>query len=158
MSNNLTTNFGKLVVDTSLIPYIRGRDVEFTARNLKPYKLSKIFFDDVAVNAFCQVGNKVVLDSKKIVALTRNNSTTIAASDVVYQGTSNTVNTFNGIVDAWYTSNSTIIIRSLSGNFDAEARLFIEAATAHDGLTIGSTFANCSCCITNVNIIRSAFF
>jgi hypothetical protein len=152
MPNNLTTNFGKLVVDTSLIPYIRGRDVEFTARNLKPYKLSKIFFDDVAVNAFCQVGNKVVLDSKKIVALTRNNSTTIAASDIVYQGTSNTVNTFNGIVDAWYTSNSTIVIRSLSGNFDAEARLFIEAATAHDGLTIGSTFANCSVgTVTNFN-------
>jgi hypothetical protein len=144
MPNNLTTNFGKVVVDTSLIPYIRGRDVEFTARNLKPYKLSKIFFDDIAVNAFCQVGNKVVLDSKKIVTVSRNNSTTIATSDIAYQGTSNTVNTFNAVVDAWYTSNSTIVLRSLSGNFDEEAQLFIEAATSHDGLTIGDTFANCN--------------
>jgi hypothetical protein len=152
MPNNLTTNFGKVVVDTSLIPYIRTRDVEFTARNLKPYKLSKIFFDDIAVNAFCQVGNKVVLDSKKIVTVSRNNSTTIAASDIVYQGTSNTVNTFNGIVDAWYSGNSTIVIRSLSGNFDQSARLFVQAATAHDSLTIGVTFANCSInTVTNFN-------
>lgn len=148
MPNNLTTNFGKVVVDTSLIPYIRSRDVEFTARNLKPYKLSKIFFDDIAVNAFCQVGNKVILDSKKIATISRNNSTEIVASDLAYQGTSNTVNTFNAVVDAWYTSNSTIVLRSLSGNFDEDAQLFIEAATSHDGLTIGDTFANC-----NVNTV-----
>ena len=148
MPNNLTTNFGKVVVDTSLIPYIRSRDVEFTARNLKPYKLSKIFFDDIAVNAFCQVGNKVILDAKKLITVSRNNSTTIAASDIAYQGTSNTVNTFNAIVDAWYVSNSTVVLRSLSGNFDEEAQLFIEAATSHDGLTIGNTFANC-----NVNTV-----
>jgi hypothetical protein len=152
MPNNLTTNFGKVVVDTSLIPYIRSRDVEFTARNLKPYKLSKIFFDDIAVNAFCQVGNKIVLDSKKVVTVSRNNSISLAASDIVYQGTSNTVNTFNGIVDAWYTANSTIVIRSLSGNFDDSAKLFVEAATSHDSLTIGTTFANCNVgTVTNFN-------
>ena len=42
----ITTNFGKLVVDTSLIPYIRYNDVEFTAHNLMPYTLAKLFFDD----------------------------------------------------------------------------------------------------------------
>jgi len=150
MPNNLTTNYGKVVVDTSLIPYIRSRDIEFVARNLKPYKLSKIFFDDIAVNPFCQVGNEVVLDSKKIVVVSKNAGPQIATSDIAYQGTSNTVNTFNAIVDAWYTSNSTIVLRTLSGNFDEDAQLFIEAATAHDSLTIGTTFANC-----NVSIVSN---
>lgn len=149
MPNNITTNYGKVVVDTSLIPYIRENDVEFVARNLKPYKLSKIFFDDIAVNQFCQIGNQVRLDSKKVVVVSKNNTTTIAASDIVFQGTANTINTFNGIVDAWYTGNSTIVIRSLSGNFDDEAQLYIEAATAHDSLTIGTIFANCN--VTSVS-------
>lgn len=144
MANNVTTQFGKLVVDTSLVPYIRENDVEFVAKNLKPYKLSKIFFDDIAVNAFCQVGNKIVLDSKKVVNLSKNNSISIATNDIVYQGTSNTVNTFNGIVDAWYVSNSTIVIKSLSGNFDEQASLFVEAGSPHDSLTTGVTFANTS--------------
>lgn len=151
MPNNLTTNYGSVVVDTSLVPYIRAKDVEFVGRNLKPYKISKIFFDDIAVNQFCQVGNKAVLDSKKLVVVSKNNTTTIAVNDVVFQGTSNTVNTFNGIVDSWNTGTSTITIRSLSGNFDDQAQLYVEATTAHDSLTIGTVFANC-----NVSSVSSA--
>ena len=63
----ITTNYGKLVVDTSLIPYIRYKDVEFTAHNLLPFTLAKLFFDDVAVNNFCQAGGQLQLDSKKII-------------------------------------------------------------------------------------------
>ena len=55
----ITTQTGKVVVDTNLVPYIRGREVEFVAHNLKPYKSARIFFDDVAVNGFCQAGSRV---------------------------------------------------------------------------------------------------
>ena len=140
----ITTNFGKLVVDTSLIPYIRYNDVEFTAHNLMPYTLAKLFFDDIAVNNFCQAGGRLLLDSKKIIALSRNNSTTITTSandaqtDIVFQGTSNTVNTFNGRIEAFYSSNSTIVIRRLSGDFDETAQLFIENVSS------GTVYANCN--------------
>lgn len=140
----ITTNFGKLVVDTSLIPYIRYNDVEFTAHNLMPYTLAKLFFDDVAVNNFCQAGGRLLLDSKKIIALSRNNSVGITTSandaqtDIVFQGTSNTVNTFNGRIEAFYSANSTIIVRRLSGDFDETAQLFIE------NVSTGTVYANCN--------------
>ena len=150
----ITTNFGKLVVDTSLIPYIRYNDVEFTAHNLMPYTLAKLFFDDVAVNNFCQAGGRVLLDSKKIIALSRNNSVGITTSandaqtDIVFQGTSNTVNTFNGRIEAFYSANSTIIIRRLSGDFDETAQLFIE------NVSTGTVYANCN--VTSVTDFQTS--
>jgi hypothetical protein len=140
----ITTNYGKLVVDTSLIPYMRYNNVEFTAHNLMPYTLSKLFFDDVAVNNFCQAGGRLLLDSKKVIAISRNNSTAIATSandaqtDIVFQGTSSTVNTFNGRIEAFFSSNSTIVIRRLSGDFDETSQLFIQ------NVSTGQVYANCN--------------
>lgn len=141
-----TTNYGSVVTDTSLIPYMRSNEVEFTAYNLKPYKLSTLFFDDIAVNIFCQNASRVIIDSKKSIVLSRNNATTIVAADKVYQGTSNAagVNTFSGIIQTFTSSSNTIIVKSLTGAFDKSSQLFIEAATAHDSLTVGVTFANCN--------------
>jgi hypothetical protein len=62
----IKTEFGTVVVDTNLVPYMRARDIEFTGRNLKPGKIASIFFDDIAVNRFCQVANKVEIDAKKV--------------------------------------------------------------------------------------------
>lgn len=144
MPNNITTNYGKVVVDTSFIPYIRENDVEFVARNLKPYKLSKIFFDDIAVNQFCQVGNKVVLDSKKKVTV--NSGAVVYVNDIAYQGSSNTVNTFNAIIDAWDSGTATVTLRALSGNFDSEAQLYLENVSS------GLITANCNVVsVTNFN-------
>ena len=81
------TRYGGIAVDDSLIPYIREKDVDFVARNLKPYKTSTIFFDEVAVNGYCQSGSKVKIDTKKVVVISSNNTGTISASDIVYQGT-----------------------------------------------------------------------
>jgi hypothetical protein len=132
MPNNITTNYGKVVVDSSLIPYIREKAVEFTAHNLMPYTLTKLFFDDIAVNNFCQAGGRLLLDSKKIITLTRNNAVTItpstneAQTDIVFQGTSSTVNTFNGKIETYYSANSTIVVRRLDGDFDPTAPLYIQ--------------------------------
>ena len=140
-----TTNYGTVLVDTSMVPYIRENEVEFLAQNLKPYKIARMFFDEIAVNKFCQQANRLLLDSKKVVTLSRNNATTITANDIVYQGTSNTVNTFNGLVDTFYSANSTIIIRRLEGDFDETSKLFIESNTfATSGITNGDTYANCN--------------
>jgi hypothetical protein len=133
-----TTNFGKVVVDTNMIPYIRPNEVEFAAHNLKPFKLSNLFFDDIGVNIFCQGANRMLLDSKKVITLSRNNATTVTADDIVYQGTSNTVNTFNGIIESFYSANSTIVVRRLDGAFDKDSQLFIE------NVSTGITYANCN--------------
>jgi hypothetical protein len=132
MPNNITTNYGKVVVDSSLIPYIREREVEFTAHNLMPYTLAKLFFDDVAVNGFSQAGGRLLLDSKKIINFSRNNAVTIntsaneAVTDIVWQGTSSNVNTFNGKIETYYSANSTLVVRRLDGDFDPTAPLYIQ--------------------------------
>ena len=138
---SIPTEYGKVVVDTSLVPYIREKDVDFVARNLKPYKVSTLFFDEVAVNGYCQIGSKVKIDAKKIIVISSNNTSTISANDIVYQGTSNTVNTFSAVVDAWYTANSTVILKTIDGNFDDIAQLYIEGVA---GATNGITYANCN--------------
>ncbi len=122
----ITTQTGKVVVDTNLVPYIRGREVEFVAHNLKPYKLARLFFDDVAVNGFCQAGSRVLLDSKKVVEVDRNNAATVYQNDIVYQGTSATVNTFNGRVESFDTTNQKVTIRRLDGDFDDSAQLYFQ--------------------------------
>lgn len=137
----ISTEYGSVVVDTSLVPYIRERDVDFVARNLKPYKTSTLFFDEVAVNGYSQCGSKVKIDAKKVIVISANNTGTISANDIVYQGTSNTVNTFSAVVDAWYTANSTVVLKTIVGNFDDAAQLYIEGVT---GGNTGVTYANCN--------------
>jgi len=122
----ITTQTGKVVVDTNLIPYIRQREVEFVANNLKPYKVARIFFDDIAVNGFCQAGSRILLDSKKVVEVSRNNDSIVVQNDIVWQGTNATVNTFNGIVESFNPSNRTVTIRRLEGDFDDKAQLFFQ--------------------------------
>jgi hypothetical protein len=137
----ISTEYGSVVVDTSLVPYIRERDVDFVARNLKPYKTSTLFFDEVAVNGYAQRGSKLVVDAKKIIVISSNNTGTISANDIVYQGTSNTVNTFSAVIDAWYTANSTVVLKTILGNFDDVAQLYIQGVT---GANTGITYANCN--------------
>ena len=142
----IATNYGSVIVDSSLIPYIRERDVDFVARNLKPYKLATLFFDDVVINGYSQVANKLKLDTKKVVVIGANNTSTIYANDIVWQGTSNTVNTFGAIVDAWYIANSTVVLKSLTGDFDNYAQLYVQNSSS------GITFSNSNVIsVTNFN-------
>ena len=82
----IASTYGSVVVDSSLIPFIREKDVDFVARNLKPYKLATLFFDEVAINGYCQVANKIKVDAKKVVNVSSNNTSTIYANDRVFQG------------------------------------------------------------------------
>ena len=59
-----------------------------------------------------------------------NNTSTIYANDIVWQGTSNTVNTFGAIVDAWYIANSTVVLKSLTGDFDNYAQLYVQNSSS----------------------------
>ena len=142
----IASTYGSVVVDSSLIPFIREKDVDFVARNLKPYKLATLFFDEVAINGYCQVANKIKVDAKKVVNVSSNNTSTIYTNDRVFQGSSNTVNTFSAIVDTWYVSNSTVVLKTINGNFDKAAQLYFENSSS------GIVFSNSNVVsVTNFN-------
>jgi hypothetical protein len=128
---------GKVITESSLIPYIRRQDVMFDADNLRPNRLARLWFDDIAMNLFTQKGNKIVLNSKKVITLTPNSGSTILADDVFYQGSSNAAPTFSGTVDAYYSANTTLVVKNLSGNFDDSANVNIEVANTFGGRTTG---------------------
>lgn len=128
---------GKVITESSLIPYIRRQDVMFDADNLRPNRLARLWFDDIAMNLFAQKGNQIILNSKKVITVNPNTGSTILADDVFYQGSSNVSPTFSGTVDAYYSANTTLVISNLSGNFDDSANVNIEVANTFGGRTVG---------------------
>lgn len=132
---------GKVITESSLIPYIRRQDVMFDADNLRPNRLARLWFDDIAMNLFAQKGNQIILNSKKVITVNPNTGSQILADDVFYQGSSNVAPTFSGTVDAYYSANTTLVISNLSGNFDDAANVNIEVANTFGGRTAGVTAA-----------------
>jgi hypothetical protein len=128
-SENIYVQRGKLVTDSSLIPFIRRQDVAFEADNLRPGKIAKLFFDDIAMNGFSQKANRIVLDSKKVISV-NSNSSSILAGYYVYQGSSPAVTTFTANVAAYDSSSTTLTISNMSGNFDTSATLYIQNLTS----------------------------
>ncbi len=118
---------GTLVSEVSLVAFIRKQDIVFDADNLRPYKIARAFFDDIAVTQFCQKGNKLVLNSKKKITVNAN-SAIASTSNTVYQGTTLAAATFTAVVDNYYSGNNTLIIKSMSGNFDEGASIFVQNA------------------------------
>jgi len=133
---------GKLISESTLIPYIRRQDVMFDADNLRPNRLARIWFDDVAMNLFTQKGNRIVLNSKKVLTVTPNTGASPpVAGDILYQGSSNLSPTFSAVVDTYTSANTTLLVKSMSGNFDEDANVYIEAASVHGNVSaVGQTF------------------
>ena len=140
------TTTATTVSESSLIPYIRRQDVFFDADNLRPQKIGRLYLDEVVMNNFAQKGNKIILNSKKIVKVTPNTgSPLINAGDTVYQGSSNVSPTFTAIVDNYFSGNTTIVMKSMSGLFDISANVqvennvsFVTTTTANVGQVINS--------------------
>jgi hypothetical protein len=64
--NPITVSSGQVVVDTSIVPFIRKSDVAFVSADLKPYKTANFFFDEVAVNRFVQKPSVIVLENPSV--------------------------------------------------------------------------------------------
>lgn len=120
--------------ESTLIPYMRKQDIAFDADNLRPRKLARIFFDDIAMNGFTQRGNKIVLNSEKILTITPNTTYTWITADYLYQGSSNASPTFSAIVKGY--AGGQITLQDMSGNFDPSANVFIERDVS--GVTVVS--------------------
>lgn len=59
----ISTPAKSTTIDQSVIPYVRAREVEFSAVNLRPNRDVFCFFDDINVTRFVQRASKVVTDS-----------------------------------------------------------------------------------------------
>jgi hypothetical protein len=123
-----------VVGESTLIPYMRKQDIAFDADNLRPRKLARIFFDDIAMNGFTQRGNKIVLNSEKILNITPNTTYSWLATDYAYQGSSNVSPTFSATVKSY--ASGQVVLTSMSGNFDSSANLLIEKIAT--GITVVS--------------------
>jgi hypothetical protein len=148
MADPIYVQQGKLVSDSSLIPYIRKQDVQFDADNLRPRRDARLFFDDLAVNAFCQRGNRIVVNTRKSIVITPNTGATIVSGLLAWQGTEFSSNTFRSVVQSYTSGTKTLVVSDLSGNFDDEADLYISVTS---GLTLNAT-----CGITKHRPINSA--
>ena len=118
----------RVVTESSVIPFIRRQDVLFDADNLRPNKLARLFFDEIVMNGFTQKANKFILNSKKIIEVTPNTGAgaAIYTGDYVYQGVSNVAPTFEAVVDSYTSGTTTLVIKTMAGNFDTSANLFVE--------------------------------
>lgn len=148
MADSITVQQGKLVADSSLIPYIRRQDVHFDADNLRPLRLCRMFFDDVAVNQFTQRANKIVVNSRKSLTISPNTGAVITSALVAWQGSAFTSNTFRGDVVTYNSSTKVLVINNLSGGLDDGSQIYLSTP---DGATL-----NCKANITNATSIDTS--
>jgi len=55
-SFNQTFNFGEIVQDVSVLPFMRSRRITFAASGLKPGSRVYPFFDDISITQYCRPG------------------------------------------------------------------------------------------------------
>lgn len=141
MAEEILVEQGTLVKEISLIPYIRSQDVLFDVENLRPNKIARMFFDDIAVNYFCQKANKFVVNSKKVLFLA-NTSGTLTSPDYVFQGDSYASATFTAIVDNYTSSNNALVIKNQSGNFNENSLIYVANSVATTNVSFNANVVN----------------
>jgi hypothetical protein len=89
----ISVQSGQVLVDTSVIPFIRRQDVEFAATDLLPYKTANFFFDETDVTSYVQRPSELVLTTIDAFAKKQAfvNKTTGAYFDLVDYNASNTI-------------------------------------------------------------------
>ncbi len=135
MTQEIKLDYNTFFMDGSFIPFMRSGAIEFSAEHLRPGSRANIFFDTTAVNLFCQRANKIYVNSKKAIRITPNTAGSITTSQYVFQGSSLNSATFYGTVESYYSANTTVLIKSMSGNFDESSTLYVTT----DGSVISAT-------------------
>lgn len=59
--NSITKQIGNLVVDTAIIPYMRGRNIYFIGQSFRPTRTMYFFFDNTAVTNYVQRSNELTI-------------------------------------------------------------------------------------------------
>lgn len=148
MSENIIVEQGTLVKEISLVPYIRSQDVSFEVDNMRPGKIGRMFFDEIAVNQFCQKGNKLILNSRKTLGLTDLSSGAAAhLNDYVYQGDSRAAATFSARVHSYDSTNKILVIKTQSGDYNEAAPIYVDNVST-ELLTLSANIVNTSATLT----------
>jgi len=62
----VTKELGDRIVDVSVVPYIRARQITITGKSLKPNTILHAFFDNTSVDQYCLFGEEKVTPSNPI--------------------------------------------------------------------------------------------
>lgn len=136
MATPIYVTQGKLISDSSFIPYIRRQKIMFDADNLKPYKKASVFFDEIAVGQVTQRANLIEVNARKQIVLSTTGSYTAVTTDIAWQGDIFSDKTFSGTVVSYDSSTKTLILKDIGGLFDKDASIYISNST---GVTLKLT-------------------
>lgn len=148
MAEEILVEQGTLVKEISLVPYIRSQDISFEVDNLRPKKIARMFFDEIAVNLFCQKGNKVILNSRKILGLKDlSDGASAHLNDYVYQGDSRAAATFSARVHNYDSGTKLLTIKTQSGDYNESAPIYVDNVST-EILTLSANVVNTSAILT----------
>jgi hypothetical protein len=81
-NTTIQTTAGSGTVNTSIVPFVRAREVEFQADNLRPDRPAQFFFGDINVTRFVQRASKLIPD-----VANSNNATVVTIGERLYCNT-----------------------------------------------------------------------
>ena len=108
VASTITQSLGDRIIDASIIPYMRNRNVVFTGTGFKPTTTLYPFFDNIAINKYVVRLNKFTLAANNLNYQTQvSNLETVTIKD-------NITNTSNGTASVALTSNNEAFIVSVN--------------------------------------------
>lgn len=119
--STVTRDLGAKVVDTSIVPFIRSRVVDFSATKLKPQTILFAAFDGVDVTKYCTLAPVIYVTTVAKATRVRKIGTSKAAdiillkTDRAYIKMDNDQTLFaNGEIVEWYVNNSWVTGTSIT--------------------------------------------
>jgi hypothetical protein len=126
----MTDTTQRAVVNTQVVPHIRGREVLFVGTNLRPDKEVNFFFDDVAVNNFVQKPSKLVVSQNVASSNFGQNGGVINNTTKAYAKVVSTANNILYLNENFITANMSLVVGSFSAtNFAANDIVYQTNAT-----------------------------
>ncbi len=122
-----TQNVGTRILNTEVIPYIRSRDVYFSAEGMKPNTTLYAFFDGVGVSEFCNTTAKLTTTDTNIKVSSDRTQNSLIANVVDNRGKMQLVGATSGfkctLYDVEFISNTSLKIHfNQHGNTDTQTR------------------------------------
>jgi len=125
----ITQSIGDRIVDVSVIPYMRAKNVLFLASDFKPDTVLYPFFDSTSLASYAARANRFILNSNNLV----NYQTEVGNPELVYANNITTA-TSNGTAYIIKSSNNTAFVVSVnpssSFNFGSDSANLIGATTS----------------------------
>ncbi len=110
----MTDSAQRILVNAQVIPFVRAREVLFTATNLRPDKEVNFFFDDIAVNNFVQKPTRIVVTQNVASSNFAQNGGVINNTTKAYGKVISTANNTLYINENFITANMTLPVGSFT--------------------------------------------